>query len=132
MTHGVLVVVVDDDISVRESLPELLHQCGFAATAFASAGDFLASPAMEQTACLILDIAMPGMSGVELARELARRGQAIPIVFITAGGDESDRDRLLQEERGGVACLFKPFSEPDLLEAVKRALGPGAKRNGAP
>lgn len=122
-----LVVVIDDDLSVRESLPDLLMQCGFAATAFASADAFLASSVMAQTSCLILDIAMPGMSGVELTRELARQGQAIPVIFITGGGDESDRPRLLQE--GVVECLFKPFSETDLLDAVRVALR--VKANGA-
>lgn len=128
MASGVLLVVVDDDLSVRESLPELLRQCGFAATAFASAGDFLASPAMDQTSCLIVDVAMPEMSGVELVRELGRRGLAIPVIFITADGDEGHRARLLGE--GAVACLFKPFGEAELLAAVKRALG--AKPNGVP
>ena len=84
MASRVLVVVVDDDLSVRESLPQLLGLCGFAATAFASAHDFLASGVMLRASCLILDIAMPGMSGIDLARLLTRRGAAIPIVFITA------------------------------------------------
>jgi FixJ family two-component response regulator len=116
-----LVIVVDDDLSVRESLPELLRQCGFAATAFASAAEFLTSGVVGQADCLILDVAMPGMSGIELARDLAGRGQAIPIVFMTAQGDQSERPRLLQE--GAVACLFKPFTETQLLEAVGSALG---------
>jgi FixJ family two-component response regulator len=123
-----VVVVVDDDLSVRESLPELLRQCGFATTAFASADEFLGANVMDQTACLILDLAMPGLSGIELARELARQRQAIPIVFITGDGDESDRARLLQE--GAVECLFKPFSETELLDAVRVALGP--KSDGVP
>ena len=128
MSSQALVVVVDDDLSMRESLPELLRQCSFAATAFASALDFLASNVIDQTSCLILDIAMPGMSGIELARELAKRAHAIPIVFITGNGDESDRPRLLQE--GAVACLFKPFGETELLQAVRLALG--TKANGVP
>jgi FixJ family two-component response regulator len=128
MSSQALVVVVDDDLSMRESLPELLRQCGFAATAFASGPDFLASNVIEQTSCLILDIAMPGMSGIELARELAKRAQAIPTVFITANGDDSDRPRLLQE--GAVACLFKPFGETELLQAIRLALG--TKANAVP
>jgi CheY-like chemotaxis protein len=123
-----LIVVVDDDLSVRESLPELLRQCGFAATAFASAQDFLASNVIDQSSCLILDIAMPGMSGIELARELAKRAHPIPIVFITANRDESDRSYLLQE--GAVACLFKPFGETELLQAVRLALR--SDSNGVP
>ncbi len=121
MASRALVVVVDDDLSVRESLPELLRQCGFAATAFASAGDFLASSVTDPISCLILDIAMPGKSGIELAQELARSGQAIPIIFMTARGDRRDRARLLRE--GAAECLFKPFSESELLDAIRVALG---------
>ena len=115
-----LVSVVDDDESVRESLPDLLRECGFAVEAFASAEAFLVSECLGQTQCLLLDIAMPGMSGLELQRELTRRRHAIPIVFITAHGDETDRPRLLAQ--GAVACLFKPFSEAALLEALQAAL----------
>jgi len=118
--HTVLLSVVDDDESVRESLPDLLRACGFAAQAFASAEEFLASDVIGQTRCLILDIAMPGMSGPDLQRELTRRRQEIPIVFITANGDETVRPRLL--EQGAVECLYKPFSDTALLEAVNAAL----------
>jgi len=115
-----LVSVVDDDDSVRESLPDLLRECGFAARAFSSAEEFLASDCVHQTRCLILDIAMPGMTGPDLQRELTRRRYEIPIVFITARADETIRPRML--EQGAVECLFKPFSEPALLEAVNAAL----------
>jgi FixJ family two-component response regulator len=115
-----LVSVVDDDESVRESLPDLLRQFGFAAEAFSSAEAFLASEFVHQTSCLILDIAMPGMSGPDLQRELMRRGQRIPIVFITANGDKAVRPGLLAE--GAVECLFKPFSETALLDALNAAL----------
>jgi FixJ family two-component response regulator len=115
-----LVSVVDDDESVRESLPDLLRQFGFAAEAFSSAEAFLASDVVSETSCLLLDIAMPGMSGPDLQQELTRRGQKIPIVFITAHGDSTVRPRLLA--RGAVACLFKPFSEAALLDAVGAAL----------
>jgi FixJ family two-component response regulator len=115
-----LVSVVDDDESVRESLPDLLQQFGFATVAFPSAEAFLASDAVSETNCLLLDIAMPGMSGPDLQQELTRRRQKIPIVFITAHGDSADRPRLLA--RGAVECLFKPFSEADLLDAVRSAL----------
>lgn len=118
-----LVSVVDDDESVRESLPDLLEQLGFAVRAFASAAEFLASDCVHQTSCLILDVAMPGMSGPDLQRELARRRQPIPIVFITAHRDETVRPRLL--EHGAVECLFKPFSESDLREALYAALAAG-------
>lgn len=115
-----LVSVVDDDESVRESLPDLLRQFGLAAEAFSSAEAFLSSGVVGETQCLILDIAMPGMSGPDLQRELMRRRQDIPIVFITAHGDESVRPDLLA--RGAVECLFKPFSESALLDALNVAL----------
>jgi FixJ family two-component response regulator len=119
-TSRSLVSVVDDDESVRESLPDLLREFGFAARAFASAEEFLASDCVAHTNCLILDIAMPGMGGPALQRELSRRRWAIPIVFITANRDDSIRPRLL--EAGAVDCLFKPFSETALLEALSVAL----------
>jgi len=115
-----LVSVVDDDQSVRESLPDLLREFGFEAKAFASAEEFLGSDCVERTRCLILDIAMPGMSGQDLQQELTRRRQKIPIVFITGTGDETVRPLVL--ERGAVECLFKPFSEAALLEALNAAL----------
>lgn len=114
------VSVVDDDESVRESLPDLLRVSGFTAQAFASAEEFLASGFVGQTNVLILDIAMPGMSGPDLQRELTRRRHHIPIVFITAHKDHTVRPRML--EQGAVACLFKPFSASDLLDAVATAL----------
>jgi FixJ family two-component response regulator len=115
-----LVAVVDDDQSVRESLPDLLWEFGFRSQAFSSAEEFLASDYVGQTKCLILDIAMPGMSGPDLYRELTLRQQEIPIVFVTAYGDETTRPRLL--EQGAVECLFKPFSDTALLEALDAAL----------
>jgi FixJ family two-component response regulator len=115
-----LVSVVDDDESVRESLPDLLRELGFAVRAFSSAEEFLASDCVGQTECLILDIAMPGMTGPDLQRELALRRQSIPIVFITAHRDEKVRARLL--EQGAVECLFKPFSETALIDAINAAL----------
>ena len=115
-----LVSVVDDDESVRESLPDLLRQLGFDTRTFASAEAFLASDCIADTRCLILDIAMPGMTGPALQLELSRQQWAIPIVFITGQRDESIRPRLL--EAGAVACLFKPFTETALLEALSVAL----------
>jgi FixJ family two-component response regulator len=120
MAKGALVSVVDDDESVRESLPDLLKEFGFAVQVFSSAEEFLSSDSIAQTACLILDIAMPGMSGLDLQQELRRRRQEIPIVFITANGDENIRSRLLG--RGAVECLFKPFNETALLNALDAAL----------
>ena len=121
MVNEPLVSVVDDDESVRESLPDLLRALGFAARAFSSAEEFLASSSVGHTRCLILDVAMPGMSGPALQHELSRRRQAIPIVFITAVGDEMVRRRVL--EAGASECLFKPFGEAALLDAVNTALG---------
>jgi FixJ family two-component response regulator len=115
-----LVSIVDDDESVRESLPDLLREFGFAARAFSSAEEFLASNFIEQTRCLLLDITMSGMSGPDLQQELKRRRQEIPIVFITAQRDETVRSRLI--EHGAVECLFKPFSETALHEALTTAL----------
>jgi FixJ family two-component response regulator len=120
MVRRLLVTIVDDDESVRESLPDLVKEFGFAVQAFPSAEEFLASGSVGQTRCLILDVAMPGMSGLDLKRELKRRRQEIPIVFITAHSDVTVRPRLLEE--GAVECLFKPFSDTALLEAIKTAL----------
>jgi FixJ family two-component response regulator len=121
MVIGSLVSVVDDDESVRESLPDLLREFGFAVEAFASAEAFLASDCLGRTRCLILDIAMPGMSGPDLQQELTLRRQEIPIIFITAHRDETVRQRVLAQ--GAVECLFKPFSETALLKALTAALG---------
>jgi FixJ family two-component response regulator len=114
------VAVVDDDESVRESLPDLLRAIGFDARAFPSAESFLSSDAIRETSCLILDVAMPGMSGPDLQQELIRRGQQLPIVFITAAGDESLRQRLLA--LGAAECLFKPLGKSALLDALNAAI----------
>ncbi len=115
-----LVSVVDDDESVRESLPDLLREFGFVVRAFLSAEEFLASDCVDQTKCLILDVGMPGMTGPELQQELRQRGQKIPIIFITAQRDETIRSQVLGQ--GATECLFKPFSETALSDAVNAAL----------
>ena len=115
-----LVSVVDDDESVRESLPDLLGEFGFAVRAFSSAEEFLASDCLDQTRCLILDVAMPGMTGPELQQELKLSRPNIPIVFITAQREETVRPQVL--EQGAIECLFKPFSDTALIEALKAAL----------
>lgn len=120
-----LVSVVDDDDSVREALPDLLGEFGFAARAFASAEEFLASDALQHADCLVLDVAMPGMTGPELQMELKQRGVAIPIVFITAHADDSLLPCLLQQ--GATACLLKPFSDTALFDAVSAALASGRR-----
>jgi FixJ family two-component response regulator len=115
-----LSVVVDDDESVRESLPDLLRELGFAARAFSSAKEFLSSDCVDKTGCLILDIAMPGMSGPELQQELKRRGKEIPIIFITGRKDDTVRSQVLKQ--GAAAFLLKPFSDGDLLSAINTTL----------
>ena len=121
MQQRALITVVDDDVSSRESLPDLLQMLGFAAVPFASAEDFLASDVLADTECLILDVSMPGMSGPELQRELSRRELRIPIIFITAQCDPTLRADLLA--RGAVECLFKPLSEHDLGSALDCVAG---------
>lgn len=123
MDERSLVSVVDDDESVRESLPALLEMFGFATRVFSSAEEFLASDALDRPRLLILDVAMPGMTGPDLQRELTRRGEETPIIFITAQRDEAIRSRVLSQ--GAVECLFKPFSDTALLGAIEMALGDG-------
>jgi len=115
-----LVAVIDDDQSVRESLPYLLAELGFAARTFSSAEEFLVSPDLLDAECVILDVAMPGMSGPELRRELRIRRPRLPVVFITAQRDERLRLQLLEQD--AAACLFKPFSDTALLDALHAAL----------
>lgn len=119
MAARLLVSIVDDDESIRESLPYLLEDLGYAVQAFSSAEGFLASEYLSRTDCLILDIAMPGMTGPELQTELTMRGLNIPIIVITAQGDAVPRLRMLQH--GAVDCLLKPFGDAALDQALKRA-----------
>ena len=118
MKRRPFIAVVDDDESVRESLPDLLRELGYEARAFASAEEFLDSGCLKETDCLILDIAMPGMSGPELQLDLLARGEKVPVVFITAQRDTRVRAALRQ--KGAVAVLFKPYSEQDLRAALDR------------
>ncbi len=120
MTEQTLVAIVDDDESVRESLPDLLRSFGLAVEAFSSAENFLAFAGLERIGCLVLDVAMPGMSGPDLQRELARAGRDIPIVFITAQPDKRLQSAVL--EAGAVDYLTKPFTEDAVLGAVRSAL----------
>ena len=120
MKPPLLVSIVDDDQSVRESLPDLLKEFGFASQTFSSAEEFLAKDGISQSKCLILDVAMPGMRGPELQEELQRRKIQIPIIFITGNRDESLRSRLIKQ--GATACLIKPFSDPEMFDALNAAL----------
>jgi FixJ family two-component response regulator len=116
----VRVAIVDDDESVRESLPDLLQELGYEARAFPSAEAFLTSGEVAATQCLLLDVAMPGMSGPQLQKELQARGHPAPVIFITARVDAAVRRQLI--EQGAVDCLFKPFSEQQLRAALDAAL----------
>jgi FixJ family two-component response regulator len=115
------IAVVDDDAAVREATVNLFRSMGVAARAFTSAEEFLASPGIDWTACLVLDVQMPGMDGLRLQRHLAAAGRRIPIVFVTGYPDESVRTRALQS--GAVCFLNKPFSERDLLDGLESVLG---------
>lgn len=115
-----LVVVIDDDESVREAVPRLLAHCGYEARAFASGLTFLASPDLNEAGCLILDVAMPDMTGPALQSELERRGHSIPIVYIT--GHASTSIPHDPDWDGPKHCLLKPFADQALLDAVTRAL----------
>jgi FixJ family two-component response regulator len=118
MPAPALVSVVDDDESVREALPDLLREFGFAAQSYASADTFLLSGALDETKCLVLDVAMPGMTGPELKKILDSRGLQIPVIFITANAGAASSEVLA----GAAACLIKPFSDTALLDALKKAL----------
>jgi FixJ family two-component response regulator len=115
-----VISIVDDDPSVRAATARLLRSMGFSAYAFASAKEFWSSPRLSETACLIADVEMPGMSGVELQDHLIAKGRTIPIIFITAFPDERVRDRAMRA--GAVDFLSKPFDESRLLECVEQAL----------
>lgn len=121
------VSVVDDDESVREALTGLLRSAGFGAEGYASAEVFLRSGRLDDTECLILDVRMPGMGGIELEQHLTETGHDIPVIFITAHGDDHTRAQALGVNV--VDFLTKPFSDEALLEAIDRALGPGGARS---
>jgi FixJ family two-component response regulator len=122
------VSIIDDDESVREALSSLIRSVGLRAEAFASAEGFLNSGRMQDTVCLILDVRMPDVGGLELQRRLSGDGWRIPIIFVTAHGDEETRAQAL--EAGAVEVLLKPFSEKALLGAIHSAVG--SYRGGAP
>jgi len=122
MANRPLISVVDDDESLRESLEGLLRSVGFAVKVFASAEEFLNSAHLRETDCLILDVRMPGMDGLELYRRLLASHLKMPVIFITAhGSNEEVRSRALRD--GAVDYLIKPFGEDEILNAVKKALG---------
>jgi FixJ family two-component response regulator len=120
ISPNVFISVVDDDESVRESLPDLLRSFGYEAQAFPSAKAFLASGALDTTTCLVLDIAMPDMTGPELYAEIVREHGGMPVVFITGNGNPGLCEQLLKQ--GAIACLSKPFDPHTLVKAVQRTL----------
>jgi FixJ family two-component response regulator len=116
-----LVAVVDDDISVRESLESLIRSVGMKVAVFASAEEFLNSAHPRKADCLVLDVCLPGMSGIELHRRLLALNRTVPVIFITAHASD-DRDKLEARSDWTVAYLTKPFGEDELLDAVHAAL----------
>jgi len=115
-----LIAIVDDDRSVRNAVGRLLRSVGFRVAPFATAEDFLLAPQHHETACLIVDLCMPGMNGLELQRQLAARQRYLPIIFISAYSDANARAQALQA--GAVAFLHKPFSNTVLLDTIYAAL----------
>jgi FixJ family two-component response regulator len=128
MSEILLITVVDDDAAIREAVQSLLRSVGLRAEGFASAPDFLQSGQLPDTACLIVDVRMPGMSGLELQQRLTTAQCPLPILFITAHGDAATRARALRA--GAVGVLDKPFSDEVLLRAVQAAL-PSVRGDGA-
>ena len=120
MSAAPLISIVDDDDSLRDSLNNLIRSLGFRAQGFASAEEFLNSSELQGTQCLILDVRMPGMSGLDLQRHLVAANSRIPIVFITSHADDDAQTRALQA--GAVAFLYKPCREEMLLKAIDSAL----------
>jgi FixJ family two-component response regulator len=120
MSENPLIALVDDDASMRGALQRLLPLEGFRTAGFASAEDFLHAGQLQDTACRIVDVRMPGMSGLELQRQLAMTNSSIPLIFITAHGDEAVRAQALRG--GAVDFLYKPFRHEVLLKAIRSAL----------
>lgn len=126
--QGPVISIIDDDASIRVAVERLLTSMGFAVHAFASANEFLGSPRLSDTLCIVADVEMPGMSGLDLQDHLAAHGANIPIIFITAFAEDWIRERAM---KGGAVCfLGKPFDEAELLKCVERTLkGDGAADN---
>jgi len=120
MSNSPLISVVDDDDSVRESLRRLIRSVGLAVQVFPSAEQFLNSGQLRQTQCLILDVRLPGMTGLQLQRQLSANHREVPVIFITAHDDNAARIRALKD--GAIEYLFKPFSEEALLNAIHMSL----------
>jgi FixJ family two-component response regulator len=118
--QGSIISIIDDDVSVRTAVARLLTSMGFGAHTFASAHEFLGSPRLKDTLCIVADVEMPGMSGLELQDHLIAHGAKIPVIFVTGFPDDRIRERAM---KGGAVCfLSKPFDEAALLECVERTL----------
>jgi FixJ family two-component response regulator len=120
LTDAGIIAIVDDDEPLREALGSVMKAAGFSPRTFASAEEFLACDDCDDTACLILDVRLPGMSGIELQKQLSRTNSRLPIVFITAHGDASLRDSLMRAR--AAAFLYKPVRSDALLKEIRRAL----------
>jgi len=125
-----LMAVIDDDASVRKALARLLHACGYEVKVFASGAEFLESSQAEAPDCMVLDVHMPSVSGLDVQAALLERGMDVPIIFITAYDDNALRARALQQ--GAVAYLRKPLTEQALLAAIATAVDPKRKHDQAP
>ena len=127
LTEHPSIAVIDDDQPVRDSLRRLLKSLGYSVATFASAAEFLASPAMPETGCLIADVQMPGMTGIELYGHLTAAGHEIPTILVTAYPEDAARARAL---RDGVICYMgKPLDEDDLMQCLRSALGRSASHD---
>ena len=120
LTNGAVIAIVDDDEPLREALGSVIKAAGLSPRTFASAEDFLACDDYDQLACLILDVRLPGMSGIELQKQLNQINPRLPIVFVTAHGDSSLRDSLIRA--GAAAFLSKPVRSDALLKEIRKAL----------
>jgi FixJ family two-component response regulator len=121
MSEAPLIAIVDDDVLICEATKDLVEAFGFNARTFTSAGEFLSSDCVPATSCLIADVQMPGVSGLQLHRKLIASGRRIPVIFITASPDERIRKRALRA--GAVCYLSKPFDGDSLLSCIRSALG---------
>ena len=120
MSGAPVIAIVDDDDALRSSLDDLIRSIGFQTQGFPSAEAFLSSNQARDAACLILDVRMPGMSGLDLQRQIVAANWQIPIIFVTSHADDDARVRAL--DAGAVAFLYKPFHEEELLNAIDAAL----------
>jgi FixJ family two-component response regulator len=127
LTNAGVIAIVDDDEPLREALGSVMKAAGFSPRTFASAEQFLACDDCDETACLILDVRLPGMSGIELQKHLSQTNSQLPIVFVTAHGDAALRDALMRA--GAVALLYKPVRSDALLKEIRRALQESSSDN---